>query len=60
METNLKYNLNIDDYPIKKIRQIYPIDDVVVITATGIPINDTFASYMDNNLDELCESENCF
>lgn len=55
METNLKYNLNIDDYPIRKIRQIYPIDDVVVITATGIPINETFASYMENNLDELCD-----
>ena len=54
METNLKYNLNLGDYAIRKIRELYPIDDVVVITTTGIPISDDYASYMEEHIDELC------
>lgn len=55
-DLKLKYNFDFDSYPLKKIQELYPIDNGMVIVVSGIPISDEYSEYLQNldNLQKLC------
>lgn len=57
-EFNFKYNLQLNDYPLLKCRELYPIENVVLVTVSAIPITDDFSEYLENNISEMCKHFN--
>lgn len=54
-EINLKYNLPLDSYPLKKMTELFPISNDIIIVVSAIPISDSYAEYMQENTSELCK-----
>lgn len=56
----LKYDLPIDSYPLRKMQELFPITNDMVIVVSGIPISDEYSDFLLNtaNLQELCKKFN--
>ena len=52
-ELNLKYNFSLDSYPVRKMTELFPISNDIIIVVSGIPISDEYADYLADNLDNL-------
>lgn len=55
VNVNTRYNFDLNCYPLLKLKELYPIDNTVVLMVTGIPISDLYSEYLEAHIGEMCD-----